>query len=122
MCFLQAGVAPADVGVIALYNEQVRLIRDVMTSQQQRVSGGGGGGSDVEVNTVDRYQGRDKSVVMMSFVKHVTSTQVRQLSGFLFFLKLVWFKYRRNLDRCLRIMEKYSEATCTHVHVHVLCI
>ena len=85
MCFLQAGVAPADVGVIALYNEQVRLIRDVLTSQQ-RVSGGGGGGSDVEVNTVDRYQGRDKSVVMMSFVKHVTSTQVRQLSGFVFFL------------------------------------
>ena len=61
------------------------MIRDVMTSQQ-RVSGGGG--SDVEVNTVDRYQGRDKSVVMMSFVKHVTSPQVPQLDSFLFFHSL----------------------------------
>ena len=103
--FLQAGAAPADVGVIALYNEQVRLIRDVLTSQQQRVSGGGGSGggsSDVEVNTVDRYQGRDKSVVMMSFVKHVTSTQVPQLNGFLFFHALglnigeIWQTFENN--------------------------
>ena len=74
MCFLQAGVAPADVGVIALYNEQVRLIRDVLTSQQ-RVSGGGGGGSDVEVNTVDRYKAehlvndREKPRIKKSYVK-----------------------------------------------------
>ena len=82
----QCGVAAADVGVIAVYNEQVRLIRDMLVTssrrrhQQQQVDQREDvvSDADVEVNTVDQYQGRDKSVIIVSFVRHdVSAQQVR---------------------------------------------
>jgi DNA replication ATP-dependent helicase Dna2 len=53
--YLDAGVSPADVGVIAPYRAQVATIRT-------RVPDG------VAVDTVDRFQGSSKEVVVMSFV------------------------------------------------------
>jgi len=53
-------VSRADIGVITPYRQQVKVLREGLRS---------GGHSDVEVNTVDQYQGRDKSVVIISFVK-----------------------------------------------------
>ena len=50
----------ADIGVITPYREQVKLLREGLRCA---------GDSDVEVNTVDQYQGRDKSVIIISFVK-----------------------------------------------------
>ena len=56
----QANVSRADIGVIAPYRQQVKLLRERLRC---------GGHGDVEVNTVDQYQGRDKSVIIISFVK-----------------------------------------------------
>jgi superfamily I DNA and/or RNA helicase len=54
---LEAGVAPADVAVIAPYAAQVRLLRDKL-----RVAG-------LEVDSVDGFQGREKEAVVLSLVR-----------------------------------------------------
>lgn len=61
---LRAGVKNTDIGVIAPYRNQVVLISTRL------------GECEVEVNTVDQYQGRDKSVIIVSFVR----TSVSKLS------------------------------------------
>ena len=53
--YLDAGVSPADVGVIAPYRAQVATIRTRVPDT-------------VTVDTVDRFQGSSKEVVVMSFV------------------------------------------------------
>jgi len=62
---LQVDVNRADIGVITPFRQQVKLLREGLRCS---------GHSDVEVNTVDQYQGRDKSVVIISFVKLAKST------------------------------------------------
>ncbi|XP_070820257.1 DNA replication ATP-dependent helicase/nuclease DNA2 [Chaetodon trifascialis] len=57
---IKAGCKPSDIGVIAPYRQQLKIV-----SAQLRSSVFTG----VEVNTVDRYQGRDKSVIVLSFVR-----------------------------------------------------
>lgn len=57
---LQAGCRPSDVGVIAPYRQQLKSISTLLQSSAF---------TGVEVNTVDRYQGRDKSVIIFSFVR-----------------------------------------------------
>lgn len=61
--FFQAGCKPSDVGVIAPYRQQLKAISARL---QSAVFTG------VEVNTVDRYQGRDKSLIVLSFVRSTT--------------------------------------------------
>ena len=67
----QLGISQSDLGVIAPYRQQVLLLRDLLSKNQ----------GQVEVNTVDQYQGRDKQVIVMSFVKQGTPTS--QVSSFL---------------------------------------
>lgn len=56
----EAGVGCSHIGVIAPYRSQVLHVRDRL--------GQGHSLSLVEVNTVDQYQGRDKDVIIISFV------------------------------------------------------
>nr|XP_057945635.1 DNA replication ATP-dependent helicase/nuclease DNA2 [Doryrhamphus excisus] len=63
---LKAGCKPSDVGVIAPYRQQLKTISSVLQSSAF---------SSVEVNTVDRYQGRDKSVIVLSFVRSTTEEE-----------------------------------------------
>jgi DNA replication ATP-dependent helicase Dna2 len=51
------GLNCVDIGVVAPYQRQVRLLRSAF------------GDESVEVNTVDQFQGRDKDVVICSFVR-----------------------------------------------------
>ncbi|KAH0517040.1 DNA replication ATP-dependent helicase/nuclease DNA2 [Microtus ochrogaster] len=63
VCFLntdKAGCSPSSIGIIAPYRQQLRVINDLLA----RSSVGA-----VEVNTVDKYQGRDKSLILVSFVR-----------------------------------------------------
>lgn len=55
--FLEAGVEPSQIAVIAPYAAQVRLIRNRL-----RVEG-------LEIDTVDGFQGREKEVVLITLVR-----------------------------------------------------
>lgn len=57
---LAAGVAPAEVAVIAPYAAQARLVRELLGAQ---AVGG------VEVDTVDGFQGREKEAIVISLVR-----------------------------------------------------
>ncbi|EDL97369.1 rCG60675 [Rattus norvegicus] len=58
--FIKAGCSPSDIGIIAPYRQQLRTITDLLARSSVGM---------VEVNTVDKYQGRDKSLILVSFVR-----------------------------------------------------
>uniref|UniRef100_A0A452TNP0 DNA replication ATP-dependent helicase/nuclease DNA2 n=1 Tax=Ursus maritimus TaxID=29073 RepID=A0A452TNP0_URSMA len=58
--FIKAGCKPSDIGIIAPYRQQLKIINDLLFHSSLRM---------VEVNTVDKYQGRDKSIILVSFVR-----------------------------------------------------
>ncbi|XP_028258296.1 DNA replication ATP-dependent helicase/nuclease DNA2 isoform X2 [Parambassis ranga] len=57
---IKAGCKPSDIGVIAPYRQQLKTISALLQSSAF---------IGVEVNTVDKYQGRDKSLIVLSFVR-----------------------------------------------------
>eukprot|EP00117_Sycon_ciliatum_P000022 scpid12991/ scgid5261/ DNA2-like helicase; DNA replication ATP-dependent helicase-like homolog len=92
---LKAGLPAADVGVISIYRQQLKAISRLLKQLEHR-KGGATHTADsldastqssvpasslqaVEVNTVDRYQGRDKPCVIVSLVRSNTSGKVGQL-------------------------------------------
>eukprot|EP00070_Physeter_catodon_P024703 XP_023987850.1 DNA replication ATP-dependent helicase/nuclease DNA2 isoform X1 [Physeter catodon] len=58
--FIKAGCNPSDIGIIAPYRQQLKVINDLLAHSFLGM---------VEVNTVDKYQGRDKSIILVSFVR-----------------------------------------------------
>ncbi|CAJ0957798.1 unnamed protein product, partial [Mesorhabditis belari] len=54
--FVRLGINPVDIGVVCTYRRQVDVIRDILDEKY------------VEVNTVDQFQGRDKSIIIWSLV------------------------------------------------------
>uniref|UniRef100_A0A8C6UWA6 DNA replication ATP-dependent helicase/nuclease n=1 Tax=Neogobius melanostomus TaxID=47308 RepID=A0A8C6UWA6_9GOBI len=60
---IKAGCKPSDIGVIAPYRQQLKSISGLLQSSAF---------IGVEVNTVDKYQGRDKGVIVLSFVRSTT--------------------------------------------------
>ncbi|KAM6266012.1 DNA replication ATP-dependent helicase/nuclease DNA2 [Porphyrio hochstetteri] len=70
--FIKAGCKPSDIGIISPYRHQLKTITDLMAKMKE---------NRVEVNTVDKYQGRDKSIIIVSFVRN--STDENQLGTLL---------------------------------------
>ncbi|MEO0716857.1 MAG: AAA domain-containing protein, partial [Planctomycetota bacterium] len=66
--FLDAGVPSTEIAVIAPYAAQVRLLRNRL-----RVDG-------IEIDTVDGFQGREKEVVILTFVRSNTTGEIGFLS------------------------------------------
>lgn len=58
------------VGVVSFYANQCREIRAAIRRRRPRESNGRFDCLDVEVNTVIRYQGKEKSIVLVSMVRH----------------------------------------------------
>ena len=58
---LLTDVAPTDIGIITPYNAQASLIRRALHSR--------GVPADLEVRTVDGFQGREKEVILFSAVR-----------------------------------------------------
>lgn len=56
--------APVSIGVISFYYDQVALIRQMLRQESFYAI-------DVEVNTVDRFQGKEKEIVFVSLVRNV---------------------------------------------------
>ncbi|HRK62559.1 MAG TPA: AAA domain-containing protein [Candidatus Omnitrophota bacterium] len=70
---LEKGVSSSEIAVISPYSAQIKWILQKMDEQ-------GFGGSDVEVDSVDSFQGREKEAVILSLVRS-------NLEGDLGFLK-----------------------------------
>ncbi|XP_067908486.1 DNA replication ATP-dependent helicase/nuclease DNA2 isoform X2 [Heterodontus francisci] len=68
---LKAGCRPCNIGIIAPYRLQLKAISAVLMRDKAF--------SAVEVNTVDRYQGRDKSVIIVSFVRSNSEGKLGEL-------------------------------------------
>ena len=64
------GVPPADIGVITPYSAQVRRLRERLASL----------GPDLEVDTVDGFQGREKEALVISLVRSNQRGEVGFLS------------------------------------------
>ncbi|GGE59083.1 hypothetical protein GCM10007421_37090 [Halopseudomonas oceani] len=58
------------VGVVSFYANQCREIRAAIRRRRPKESNGRFECLDVEVNTVIRYQGKEKSIVLVSMVRH----------------------------------------------------
>lgn len=70
-------LAPSAIGVIAPYNGQVRLIRKLLADEF-----GSAVAAELEVNSVDGFQGREKSVVLVSCVRSDYARQHARGVGF----------------------------------------
>ncbi|KAM9617731.1 DNA replication ATP-dependent helicase/nuclease DNA2 [Trichechus inunguis] len=68
--FIKAGCNPTDIGIIAPYRQQLKIINNLLARSSVGM---------VEVNTVDRYQGRDKSIILVSFVRSNTDGDLGEL-------------------------------------------
>ena len=55
------------IGIISPYKSQVRQIRGAIARIRHKIGMGGEG--DIEVNTVDAYQGREKDIIIISTVR-----------------------------------------------------
>jgi DNA replication ATP-dependent helicase Dna2 len=72
--FIAGGVAPADLGIIAPFRAQAAHIRQMITD----LVGGG-----ATVDTVDRFQGGERSVIILSLVATTAPPPDSQLGKFL---------------------------------------
>eukprot|EP00977_Amphora_coffeiformis_P004632 scaffold1000_cov166-Amphora_coffeaeformis.AAC.22 len=73
---LSCGVDPNSIGIICPFNAQLRLLESYSELVKLKSQG-------LECSTIDRYQGRDKPVIIISFVRSNTKGKVgRILSDF----------------------------------------
>lgn len=61
---LEQGVAPGQIGIITPYAAQARLLRELMR------------GDEVEIDTVDGFQGREKEAILISLVRSNDTQEV----------------------------------------------
>jgi DNA replication ATP-dependent helicase Dna2 len=61
---IRSGVSLRSIGVITFYRSQLALLR-----QELKAVAGSSAGAEVEMHTADKFQGRDKEVVVLSCVR-----------------------------------------------------
>ncbi|OAL37011.1 hypothetical protein AYO20_03780 [Fonsecaea nubica] len=71
---IHSGVAPSSIGVITFYRSQLALLRTDVKALAGSVAS-----SEVEMHTADKYQGRDKEVVILSCVRSNDNNHVGEL-------------------------------------------
>jgi DNA replication ATP-dependent helicase Dna2 len=69
---VSAGMSPRDIGLICPFRAQLRLLDEDPKIARWKAAG-------LELSTIDRYQGRDKQVIILSFVRSNTSGKVGRL-------------------------------------------
>ncbi|XP_010558761.1 PREDICTED: DNA-binding protein SMUBP-2 isoform X2 [Tarenaya hassleriana] len=72
MRLVQSGVKPSDIGVITPYAAQVMLLK-MLRSKEAKLK-------DVEISTVDGFQGREKEAIIISMVRSNAKKEVGFLS------------------------------------------
>ena len=63
---LSFGVSPSDIGVITPYNAQVEFLREKIRKDHQ----------NIEISSVDGFQGREKEVIIISMVRSNSNKEV----------------------------------------------
>lgn len=76
---LASGVNPSQIAVVAPYAAQVRLLRTMIYSMEAGLLHGDHSISELEIDTVDGFQGREKEAIIISLV----TSNPRQEIGFL---------------------------------------
>ncbi|KAL9102043.1 MAG: hypothetical protein Q9187_009171 [Circinaria calcarea] len=70
---ITVGVQPVDIGVITLYRSQLSLLKQNLrhrySSSAALFSSSTGSGGALEMHTADKFQGRDKEVIVLSLVR-----------------------------------------------------
>jgi len=69
---LKAGVRPADIAIISPYSAQVKLLTGMMMGDSQDP----GEIRELEIDSVDAFQGREKEVVIVSLVRSNSEGEV----------------------------------------------
>uniref|UniRef100_A0A0L8G725 DNA replication ATP-dependent helicase/nuclease n=1 Tax=Octopus bimaculoides TaxID=37653 RepID=A0A0L8G725_OCTBM len=62
----------SDIGVIAPYRNQVKLVQQTLINVIGKEAA-----QYVEVNTVDQYQGRDKDIIIVTFVRNSSKENLK---------------------------------------------
>jgi DNA replication ATP-dependent helicase Dna2 len=81
---LSAGLSPRELGIVTFWRSQASLLRNLIGSHGNTPSSAFGGSlpnalSEVELHTADKFQGRDKEVILVSFVRSNTEGNVGDL-------------------------------------------
>ncbi|RMZ78750.1 hypothetical protein DV737_g3742, partial [Chaetothyriales sp. CBS 132003] len=71
---IRAGVPPSSIGIVTFYRSQLNLIK-----HDVRAHAGTDAASELEMHTADKYQGRDKEVIILSCVRSNATAQVGEL-------------------------------------------
>lgn len=71
---IRAGVPPRSIGIITFYRSQLARLRHDVKS-----IAGSTAASEVEMHTADKYQGRDKEVILLSCVRSNSARSVGEL-------------------------------------------
>lgn len=71
---IRAGVPPNTIGVITFYRSQLALLRSEI-----RAVAGTTAANELEMHTADKYQGRDKEVIILSCVRSNTDGSIGEL-------------------------------------------
>jgi len=71
---IRSGVPPKSIGVITFYRSQLSLLR-----HDVKAICGSAAAADVEMHTADKYQGRDKDVILLSCVRSNSARNVGEL-------------------------------------------
>jgi DNA replication ATP-dependent helicase Dna2 len=74
---ISCGIIESKIGIITPYRAQVRVISLLLKERP-----------DVEVYTVDRYQGRDKDCILLSLVRSNTEQNVMSIYYYYYYYYL----------------------------------
>ncbi len=68
---IESGLSPSMIAVISPYSAQVRLLREMIYAQGavSTAEDGGSSGQEIEIDSVDGFQGREKEAVIISLVR-----------------------------------------------------
>lgn len=84
VALLTLGIDPSEIGIIAFYRSQLALLRSSLSSartqtQSSVLSASTAATSAIELHTADKFQGRDKEVVLVSCVRSNEGNTVGEL-------------------------------------------
>ncbi|XP_077301776.1 DNA replication helicase/nuclease 2 [Arctopsyche grandis] len=104
---LKASIKKNQIGVIAPYREQISLLNKVVKSRTKNVpsvnNSNDENNNDIEIQTVDQYQGRDKDIIIYSCTKTYSEEKLLDANA---------FKENQILDDKRRLTVAITRAKC----------